>query len=59
MEKNVRKNLSLIFFVSGFLLVMTQDLKAFSTINFGWSWPFAIMFYAGLLLMAIGYYLRA
>jgi len=34
------------------------DLKRFSSIDLGFSWPFDLMFYIGLLLMIIGYYLR-
>lgn len=58
MEKNTKKQISLICFAAGFILLLIQDLKGFSTINFGFSWPWAIMFYSGLLLMVIGYYLR-
>jgi drug/metabolite transporter (DMT)-like permease len=58
MEKATKKQLSLLCFLAGFILVLIQDLKGFSTINFGFSWPWAIMFYSGLLLMIIGYYLR-
>jgi uncharacterized membrane protein len=58
MDKKVKNGLSLICFVAGFILVMTQDLRQFSTMSFGFSWPYAAMFYLGLLLMAFGYYLR-
>lgn len=55
MEKNVKKQISLICFAAGFVLLLIQDLKGFSTIDLGFSWPWAIMFYCGLLLMVIGY----
>ncbi|OPX73163.1 MAG: hypothetical protein A4E38_00213 [Methanoregulaceae archaeon PtaB.Bin108] len=58
MEKNTKKQISLICFAAGFILLLIQDLKGFSTIEFGFRLPWAIMFYSGLLLMVIGYYLR-
>jgi hypothetical protein len=58
MDKNVKRDMSLVCFVAGFILVLLQDLKGLSTINLGFSWPWAIMFYTGLLLILIGYYLR-
>jgi len=58
MAKSVKKQLSTICFVVGFVLLLVQDLKGFSTINIGFSWPWAIMFYAGLVLVLVGYYLR-
>jgi hypothetical protein len=39
-------------------MIFIQDLKRLDTINLGFSWPFAIMFYLGLAFMAIGYYLK-
>ena len=57
MDKSTKKQLSLICFLAGVVLLLVQDLKGFSTIDFGFSWPFAIMFYSGLLLILIGYYL--
>ncbi|MCQ8894726.1 MAG: hypothetical protein NQU46_08900 [Methanolinea sp.] len=58
MEKSIKKQVSLVCFAIGFILLLIQDLKGFSTINLGFSWPWAIMFYSGLLLILIGYYLR-
>ncbi|HOS81135.1 MAG TPA: hypothetical protein PK445_00165 [Methanolinea sp.] len=58
MEKSAKKQISLLCFGAGFILLLIQDLKGFSTINLGFSWPWAIMFYTGLLLILIGYYLR-
>jgi hypothetical protein len=58
MDKSVKKDISLVCFVAGFILVLLQDLKGLSTINLGFTWPWAIMFYTGLLLILIGYYLR-
>jgi len=58
MEKSIKKQLSLICFLIGIILVLLQDLKGFATIDWGFSWPWAAMFYSGLILMLIGYYLR-
>jgi hypothetical protein len=40
------------------VMIFIQDLKRLDTINLGFSWPFSIMFYLGLIFMVIGYYLR-
>ncbi len=58
MVKNAKKQLSIICFAVGFVLLLIQDLKGFSTIDLGFSWPWAIMFYTGLVLVLAGYYLR-
>jgi hypothetical protein len=58
MDKSVKRDISLVCFAAGFILVLLQDLKGLSTINLGFSWPWAMMFYTGLLLILIGYYLR-
>lgn len=58
MEKKTKSQLSLLCFVIGFMLLLVQDLKGLSTINLGFAWPWAIMFYTGLMLMLLGYYLR-
>jgi len=58
MDKATRTQFSIAFFVIGFVLIAIQDLKRLDTIDFGFSWPFAIMFYVGLIFMAIGYYLK-
>jgi hypothetical protein len=58
MEKNVKRDISLVCFVAGFILILLQDLKGLSTVQLGFSWPWAIMFYTGLLLLLIGYYMR-
>lgn len=58
MDKATRTQFSIAFFVIGFVLIAIQDLKRLDTIDLGFSWPFAIMFYIGLVFMAIGYYLK-
>jgi hypothetical protein len=45
-------------FILGFAMIFIQDLKRIDTINLGFSWPFAIMFYLGLIFMGVGYYLK-
>lgn len=45
-------------FVLGFAMIAIQDLKRLESINPGFSWPFPILFYLGLICMAAGYYLK-
>jgi hypothetical protein len=58
MDKATKNQISLILFITGFVMIFIQDLKRLDTINLGFSWPFSIMFYLGLIFMVIGYYLR-
>lgn len=58
MDKSTKTQLSLGLFAVGFVMIFIQDLKRLDTINLGFSWPFAIMFYLGLAFMAIGYYIK-
>lgn len=58
MDKTTKTQFSIAFFVLGFAMIVIQDLKRLDTIDLGFSWPFAIMFYLGLIFMAIGYYLK-
>ncbi len=58
MDKATKTQFSIGFFVLGFAMIAVQDLKRLDSINLGFSWPFAIMFYLGLIFMAIGYYLK-
>ena len=58
MDKKTKTQFSIGFFIIGFILIFIQDLKRLDTIDLGFSWPFAIMFYLGLIFMAIGYYLK-
>jgi hypothetical protein len=58
MDKTTKTQLSVALFALGFIMIFIQDLKRLETINLGFSWPFAIMFYVGLVFMAIGYYLK-
>ena len=58
MDKATKTQFSIVFFVLGFAMIVVQDLNRLPTINLGFSWRFAIMFYVGLIFMAIGYYLK-
>jgi uncharacterized membrane protein len=58
MDKATKTQLSVMFFVIGLAMMIMQDLKRLDTINLGFSMPFAIMFYIGLIFMVIGYYLK-
>jgi hypothetical protein len=61
MEKSTKKQLSLICFVTGFALLLIQDLTRIQTIIDAINpepWFFPVIFYSGLLLVLLGYYLR-
>jgi hypothetical protein len=58
MEKKMKNQISLICFIIGFILILKQDFSKLRTIEVGFVWPWAIMFYSGLLLILIGYLLR-
>ena len=58
MDKATKKQLSIMFFVIGVAMIFMQDLKRLDAINLGFSLPFEIMFYIGLIFMVIGYYLK-
>ena len=58
MDKATKSKLSIGLFVLGFAMIVVQDLKRLDTINLGFTWPFAIMFYLGLIFMAAGYCLK-
>jgi hypothetical protein len=58
MDNATKTQLSIALFVIGFAMIAVQDLKRLESINLGFSWPFAVMFYLGLICMAAGYYLK-
>jgi hypothetical protein len=58
MDKATKTQISIALFVIGFAMIAVQDLKRLDTINLGFTWPFATMFYLGLIFMAVGYYLK-
>lgn len=61
MDKSHKKQLSLLSFGAGFALLLIQDLQRvqiiINTLN-PEPWVFPAIFYVGLLLILIGYYLR-
>jgi hypothetical protein len=58
MDKKTRTQLSIGLFIAGIAMILIQDLKRLPSIDLGFSWPFDILFYIGLICMAIGYYLK-
>jgi len=58
MDKVTRTQFSIAFFVLGFIMMILQVLKYLDTIVTGISQYFPVMFYLGLIFMAIGYYLK-
>jgi hypothetical protein len=58
MEKNLKKQTSLILFIIGLIMVILPYLRGLETMFTGISLSFDVMFYIGLLLMIIGYALR-
>ena len=58
MEKNLKKQTSLILFIVGLVMVILPYLKGVETMFSGISLSFEVMFYVGLLLMITGYALR-
>lgn len=58
METTTKTQISLGLFVIGFIMIIIQDLKQLATIPFGFQLPYAIMFYLGLIFMALGYFLK-
>ena len=59
MDKAKKMQISLWLFIIGFAMIAIQDFKRLDTINLGFTWPFAMMFYLGLIFMAAGYYLKS
>ncbi len=58
MDKATKTQFSLAFFVLGFSMIFIQDLKKIEAIPLGITQYFPVMFYLGLIFMAIGYYLK-
>jgi hypothetical protein len=58
MDKATKTQFSIALFVIGFAMIAVQDMKRLDSINLGFTWPFALMFYLGLIFMAVGYYLK-
>jgi hypothetical protein len=58
MDKKVKNNISVVSFIIGFILILMQDFSRLQTIDVGFTWPWAVMFYVGLLLILVGFLLR-
>lgn len=58
MDKETRTQASIVSFVVGIILLFIPYLKNFDAVIPGVSQYFSIMFYIGLLLVILGYYLR-
>lgn len=58
MDKTTKTQFSLAFFALGFFMIVVQDLKRLDSIDLGFTWPYAVLFYLGLIFLAIGYYLK-
>jgi drug/metabolite transporter (DMT)-like permease len=58
MDKKTKTQLSIGFFIIGLIMLFIPYLKSFDSIFPGISQYFSIMFYLGLVLVVIGYYLK-
>jgi hypothetical protein len=58
MDKATKNQFSLGCFVIGFVMLLIPYLKDLDSIPLGISQYFSIMFYIGLLLIILGYYLK-
>ncbi len=58
MDKATKKQISIVSLIIGVIMLFIPYLKSFDSIFPGISQYFSIMFYGGLLLVIIGYYLK-
>ena len=58
MDKKTKTQLSIGLFIIGLAMILIQDLKRLPSIDLGFSWPYDLLFYLGLICMATGYYLK-
>jgi Na+/citrate or Na+/malate symporter len=58
MDKAIKTQFSIAFFVFGFAMLIIRDLKYLESIPLGISQYFPVMFYLGIIFMAVGYYLK-
>ncbi len=58
MDKATKTQLSIVSFIIGLILLFIPYLKNFDAVLPGISVYFTPMFYLGLLLMVVGYYLK-
>jgi len=58
MDKATKRQFSIVSLIIGIIMLFIPYLKSFDSIFPGISQYFSIMFYGGLLLVVIGYYLK-
>jgi drug/metabolite transporter (DMT)-like permease len=58
MDKTTKRQFSIVAFIIGLIMLFIPYLKSFDSLVPGISQYFSIMFYVGLLLVVIGYYLK-
>lgn len=58
MDKTTKRQFSVVSFIIGFIMLFIPYLKSFDSIFPNISQYFSLMFYLGLLLIIIGYYLK-
>jgi drug/metabolite transporter (DMT)-like permease len=58
MDKATKTQISLVLFVIGLIMLFIPYLKDFGSVIPGITQFFSLMFYLGLLLVIIGYYLK-
>ncbi|MGD0081377.1 MAG: hypothetical protein ABSB80_12110 [Methanoregula sp.] len=58
MDKATKTQMSIVSFIVGLILLFIPYLKNFDTVFPGISQYFSLMFYLGLVLVVVGYYLK-
>ena len=58
MDKATKTQMSIVSFIVGLILLFIPYLKNFDTVFPGISQYFSLMFYHGLVLVVVGYYLK-
>ena len=58
MDKATQAKISIVSFIIGLIMLFIPYLKNFDTVIPGISQYFSLMFYLGLLLVIVGYYLK-
>jgi drug/metabolite transporter (DMT)-like permease len=58
MDKATKTQISIVLFVIGLIMLFIPYLKNFDSVIPGISQYFSLMFYVGLLLAIVGYYLK-
>ncbi len=58
MDKATKTQMSIVVFIVGLIMLFIPYLKNFDTVFPGISQYFSLMFYLGLVLVVVGYYLK-